>query len=172
MPTTGHFKSDEPSPHPRTMLLYNPFWNLFSVSRVVMVSWLEFCIRLPSPITHQIHLPSLYLTNNVWRRVQIMKLTRAAVAQTVQWLGYGLDDGVFDSRQALGFFSPRHCVQTGSGVTPLPIKWVSQVITPRVKQPRREADHSPSSSAGVKIPPPALLHGEVINWAADIFMAW
>jgi hypothetical protein len=42
-----------------------------------------------------------------------------------------------------------HVVQTGSGPTQ-PIKWVPGVLSPRVKRPGREADHSPPPSAEVK----------------------
>jgi len=55
------------------------------------------------------------------------------------------------------------------GPTLPPIHWVPGALSPAVKRPGREADHSPPSSAEVKdawsyIPiPPIRLHGVVPN---------
>jgi hypothetical protein len=54
------------------------------------------------------------------------------------------------------------------GLTQPPIQWVPGALSPGVKRPGREADHSPPSSAEVKnggaIPPlPIHLHGMVLN---------
>jgi len=48
------------------------------------------------------------------------------------------------------------------------IHWVLGALTPWVKQPGHEADHSPSSSAEVNVwsntsTPPIRLHGVVLN---------
>jgi hypothetical protein len=62
-------------------------------------------------------------------------------------------------------FSPHHRVQTGSGVHPASYPMVTRDYFLGVKQPRREADHSPPSSAEVKnvwiytSTPPIRLHG-------------
>jgi hypothetical protein len=57
-------------------------------------------------------------------------------------------------------FSLRHRVHTGSGFTQLPIQWVgTRVFLAGVERPRREADHSPPSSAEGKGCP----HGVVLN---------
>jgi hypothetical protein len=52
---------------------------------------------------------------------------------------------------ALGHIQSRPAL----GPTQSAIQWVPEVLTPRVKLPGREADHSPQSSAEVKnaIPP-------------------
>jgi hypothetical protein len=70
----------------------------------------------------------------------------------------------FDSRQGEVLFL-LHSVQTGSEAHPAPYTMGTGDFTPRVK---READHSPSSSAEVKnggaIPPlPLRLYGMVLN---------
>jgi hypothetical protein len=54
--------------------------------------------------------------------------------------------GCFESRQGLGIFLLTTSVSRPAlGLTQLPFQWV-----PRVRRPRREADHSPPSSAEVK----------------------
>jgi hypothetical protein len=62
-------------------------------------------------------------------------------------LGYGLNDRGFESRQGLGIFSspPRP-----DRTTQPSIQWVQGVLFLWVKQPGREADHSPPTSAEVK----------------------
>jgi hypothetical protein len=55
------------------------------------------------------------------------------------------------------------------GPTQPPIQWVPGALSPGMKQPGREADHSPPTSADVKkmwnytSSPPILLHGVVLN---------
>jgi hypothetical protein len=49
-----------------------------------------------------------------------------------------------------GNFSLNHRIQNGSGPTQPPIQWVPGALSLWVKQPGREADHSPPSSAEVK----------------------
>jgi hypothetical protein len=65
---------------------------------------------------------------------------------------YGLDDWTIKVRSPTGAdFSSSPCVQTGSGPTKPPVQWVSGVLSPGGKaRPRRDADHSPPSSAEVK----------------------
>jgi hypothetical protein len=47
-------------------------------------------------------------------------------------------------------FSLHHRVQNGSGVHPASIQWVLGAISPGVKRPGREADHSHPSSSEVR----------------------
>jgi hypothetical protein len=49
-----------------------------------------------------------------------------------------------------GNFSFRHSDQTGSGPTQPQMQWVPGALSPGVKRPGREADHSPPSSTEVK----------------------
>jgi hypothetical protein len=54
-----------------------------------------------------------------------------------------------------------------------PIQWLPAVISPGLKQPGHEADHSSQSSDEVKISwiyastPPIRLHSELLNYAMD-----
>jgi hypothetical protein len=66
--------------------------------------------------------------------------------------GYGLDDRVFGVRVLVGsriFSSPR-LPGPALGPTQLSIQWVQEALSPRVKRPGREADHSPPANAEVK----------------------
>jgi hypothetical protein len=65
-------------------------------------------------------------------------------------LGYGLDDRVFKSWRGLGIFLFTTASRTALGPTLPPIQWVPGALSLGVKWPRREADHSPPSSAEVK----------------------
>jgi len=55
------------------------------------------------------------------------------------------------------------------GPTQPPVQWLPRTLTTGVKRPRREADHSPPSSAEVKNERsytstyPIILHGVVFN---------
>jgi hypothetical protein len=65
-------------------------------------------------------------------------------------------------------FSVLHSFQTGSGRTQPPIQWVPWALSPGVKRPEREADHSAPSITEVKngvtiSPLPTRLHGMVLN---------
>jgi hypothetical protein len=62
--------------------------------------------------------------------------------------GYGLDDREVELRVPVGsriFCSPSRPDQ----IQP-PIQWVPETLSPGVKRPEREADHSPPASAEVK----------------------
>jgi hypothetical protein len=63
---------------------------------------------------------------------------------------YGLNDREVGVRVPIGsrIFSSLRCPDLGS--TQLPIQWVPGALSPGVKRPRREADHSPPTSAEVK----------------------
>jgi hypothetical protein len=56
----------------------------------------------------------------------------------------------FDSRQEKEICLFPTASRPGLGRTPPLIQWVPGTLSPGVKQPRREADHSPQSSAGIK----------------------
>jgi hypothetical protein len=56
----------------------------------------------------------------------------------------------FDSRRGLGIFLFTTGSRTALGSTQPPIQWVPVALSPAVKRPGREADHSPPSSAEVK----------------------
>jgi hypothetical protein len=65
--------------------------------------------------------------------------------------GYGLDGVLgFDSRRGLGIFLFSTASRPALGPTQPPIRWVLRALSPGVKQPGCEADHSPPSSAEVK----------------------
>jgi hypothetical protein len=70
-------------------------------------------------------------------------VTQARITQSVQRVGYGLDDrGSNSGRCNDVIFSLRHRVQSSCGASPLPIQWLSRVI-PEKKWSGREVDHSP-----------------------------
>jgi hypothetical protein len=56
----------------------------------------------------------------------------------------------FDFRRGLGIFLFTAASRTVLGPTQPPIQWVPGALSPGVKRPGREADHSPPSSAEVK----------------------
>jgi hypothetical protein len=91
--------------------------------------------------------------------IYIIWISEDGVAQPVQGLGYGLDERssipgrATASAQALG-------------PTKLPIQRVPQTLSPGVKGPEREADHSPPSSAEVKNP---WSYTSALQY---VFMAW
>jgi hypothetical protein len=80
--------------------------------------------------------------------------------------GYGLNDrgSEFESRQGQEFYffmSSRPAL----GPTQPPIQWVPGALSPGVKRPGREADHSPPTNAEVKKMWFYIsLHGIVLNW--------
>jgi hypothetical protein len=76
---------------------------------------------------------------------------RARVAQSVQKLGYGMDNrGSVPARGNDGSFSLQHCVQTGSGAHPSSYPMGTGSSFPGIRRPGRKADHSPPSSAKIK----------------------
>jgi hypothetical protein len=73
----------------------------------------------------------------------------------------------FDFRQAQGILFATASRWTLEPIQ-TPIRWVPSALSPGVKQPEREADHSPSSSAEVKnacsyISTSICLHGVVLS---------
>jgi hypothetical protein len=67
-------------------------------------------------------------------------------------LDYGLDDRGSRVRfpESLEIFFFTTAARTSLLVTQLPIQWITRDLSLVVKRPRREADHSPPSSAEVK----------------------
>jgi hypothetical protein len=69
----------------------------------------------------------------------------------------------FNSWWGLGIFFTT-ASRAALGPTQPPIQWVPEVLSLGLKRPGREADHSPPSSAKVKIStPPVCLHGVVLS---------
>jgi hypothetical protein len=71
----------------------------------------------------------------------------------------------FDSRRGLGIFLFTTASRTALGPTQ-PIPWVPGSLSLGVKLPGREADHSPQSSAKVK------MRGAIFPLPKYAFMAW
>jgi len=69
----------------------------------------------------------------------------------------------------MGFFSLRHCFQTGSGAHPASYPMDTANSFTEIKRPEREADHSPTFRAEGKnvwsytSNPPIRLHGVVLS---------
>jgi hypothetical protein len=82
---------------------------------------------------------------------------------------YGLDYREFDSRRGMGIYLFTTASSPALGPTQPPIQWVTGDLSPAVKRPEREADHSPPSSAEVKgclalyLHSPIRLHGVVLS---------
>jgi hypothetical protein len=65
---------------------------------------------------------------------------------------YELDNRGVGVRVPVGArFLLHHSVQTSSAATQPPLQWPSGALSPDVKRPGREADHSPPASAEFKI---------------------
>jgi hypothetical protein len=84
-------------------------------------------------------------------------------------LGNGLDDHGFESRQRLEIFLFTTASRPALGPTQPPIQCISGALSLVVKLSGREADHTHSSSAEVKIAwnytstPPTRLHSVVLS---------
>jgi hypothetical protein len=65
-------------------------------------------------------------------------------------LRYGLEGRGFECRQGLELFLFTTVSRPVLGPTKPPIQWVTGALSLGIKQPVREADHSPPSSAEVK----------------------
>jgi hypothetical protein len=74
--------------------------------------------------------------------LKIASIQRWATGWTIEVLG-------LDSRRGLGIFLFTTASRTALGHTQLPIQWVTGTLSLGVKRARREADHSPPSSAEV-----------------------
>jgi hypothetical protein len=78
----------------------------------------------------------------------------------------------------MGFFLFATASEPVLGRIQPPFHWVPGAVTPELKRPGREADHSPTPNAEVKnawsytATPPIRLHGVVFNRARDsVFIA-
>jgi hypothetical protein len=84
----------------------------------------------------------------------------------------------FDSRRGLGIFLFTNVSRTVLGHIQPPIQWVPGALSLRVKQPGREAHHSPPSNAEVKqcmdlylhSPNTHSLHGAVLKKDRNKFL--
>jgi hypothetical protein len=82
-------------------------------------------------------------------------------------LGYGLDDRCSRIRfpAGAGNFSLHHRVQNGSGAHPASYPARTRGFSLEVKRPGREADHSPRTSAEVKVWGELYLHSpNMLSW--------
>jgi hypothetical protein len=83
--------------------------------------------------------------------------------------GYGLDDRGVEARVQVGSRAYSTSCRPTLGSTQPPIQWVLAALSPGIKRPGREADHSPPASAEVKkmwiytSTHPIRLHGVVLN---------
>jgi hypothetical protein len=83
-------------------------------------------------------------------------------------MGYGLNSQSSIPVRGKKFFSTPQPLEPTLGPSQPPIQWVLGPISPGIKRPGREADHSPPSSAEVKNDGGNLrslihLHGVVLN---------
>jgi hypothetical protein len=83
-----------------------------------------------------------------------------------QWYSAGLHDRGFEFREGLGIFLFTTVSRPDLGHTQSPIQWVPEALSLGMKQPGREADHSPPSSAEDKN---AWSYTPLLQYA---FMAW
>jgi hypothetical protein len=89
-----------------------------------------------------------------WKRlhlVLILQFSLLTLLPPVQRLATGWTIGIwgFDSQRELGIFLFTIRSRLALGPTQLPIQWVPGTLSPGIKRPRREAYHSPPSSAEV-----------------------
>jgi len=66
-------------------------------------------------------------------------------------MGYGLDDRGFESLQGLGIFLFTTASRPALGPTQPPMKRILESLSLGLKQPFREADHSPPSTTEDKV---------------------
>jgi hypothetical protein len=83
--------------------------------------------------------------NKVHRQKQMSWDSSVGIA-TRLWAG----QSEFNSWQGLGIFLFANMSRLSLGLTQPPIVWVLGVLSPEVKHPGCEADHSPPSSTEVK----------------------
>jgi hypothetical protein len=100
-------------------------------------------------LTTHIHLMARLRMPCILMAYLITFRSRGSSVSTVS--GYGLDDRAIEVRSPAGAkdFSSILCVQTSP--TQPPVQWAPGVLSPGVKaRPRRDAEHSPPSSAEVE----------------------
>jgi hypothetical protein len=66
----------------------------------------------------------------------------------------------------MGFFLFATASESAMGPTQRPIQWVPRVLSLGLKRPEREAEHSPPSSADVKV------RGAILPLPQYVFMVW
>jgi hypothetical protein len=71
----------------------------------------------------------------------------------------------FDSRRGAGNFPFDTVSRPALGPTQPPVQWVPEDLSPWVKWPGREADHSPPSTAEVKECTELYLHSPILHGA-------
>jgi hypothetical protein len=102
-----------------------------------------FVLPYPCYVSCPSYPPWLDRFNYTWRKVQVMKLL---IMQFSPISGHFMSSSPGSVKNFL--FSKSSTPALGS--TQPPIQWVPGVLSPGVKQPGREANHSPPASAEVK----------------------
>jgi hypothetical protein len=89
----------------------------------------------------------LFIVSILWLFIPVDQCSRAVIAQSVQRLGYGLDDRGSRVRFPAGAenFSLHYRVQNGSEAQLASFPVGTGGSFPGVKRPGREVDHSPPS---------------------------
>ena len=96
----------------------------------------------------RIHLPSKSLEHI--ELILKQSLRGPSIAQSVQWLRYGLENSGFKSRQDQGILSSPKRPDRLWGPTQHPVQWEQEVLSPEVNRPVREAMDSSSRSIDVR----------------------
>ena len=73
----------------------------------------------------------------------IILLVLLKIAQSVQWLGYGLDTLGFNSRQRQKFFFFSKMARVVLGPIQPPLQWLPEALPLGVKWPKHEGNYSP-----------------------------
>jgi hypothetical protein len=119
-------------------------------------------------VSGQLHAPAALLPTVHKYNGQYTTMHSAVKAQSVWRLGYGLEDRGSTVRfpAGMGIFLFTTVSRTALRPTQPPIQWVQGDHSLGVKRPRREADHSPPSSARIKNA------WNYTSTAQYFFMAW
>jgi hypothetical protein len=86
---------------------------------------------------------------NSWNNKLFFCIVTKCHIWTLHYEGGSVLPGEFGSRLGLGFFLFAAAYGQALGPTQPPIQWVPGVLSPGIKRPGREADHSPASSVEV-----------------------
>jgi hypothetical protein len=114
--------------------------------------------------------------NNVFRNVTYSALdpsVQLTTSPSLLMCQFSVKFRVQFSRFSSFFFG----IRPNMGPTHPPIQWVLRALSPKVKRPESEADHSPPSSADVKecvdlcLHPPTRLHGTVLSYSTGITLS-
>jgi hypothetical protein len=98
---------------------------------------------------------SIEKSNDIGNRTRDLRACRIMPQPTTQPVvgiatGYGLDDRGVGSRVPVGSRMFSTSSRPALGSTQPPFQWVPGALSPEIKRPGREADHSPPASAEVK----------------------